>query len=73
MARTNGWISAHQRPPGYEPKAVKLLLENHADPNIPKSYSRPALCLAKTAEIAGDALQCRLTTLNAEKTEDHIV
>jgi ankyrin repeat protein len=68
----NGWTPLTKAATWGQPKAVKLLLEHHADPNIPKSYDYSALCLAKTAEIA-DMLFKAGAALNAEKPEDHIV
>jgi len=53
------------------PKAVKLLLENHADPNATK-HSHSALRLAKTAEIA-DLLFAAGADVNARIGDDHII
>lgn len=68
----NGWTPLTKAATWGQPKAVKLLLEHHADPNIPKSYDYSALCLAKTAEIAEMLFNAGAAS-NAKKAEDHIV
>ncbi len=67
-----GWTPLTKAATWGRPKAVKLLLENGADPNLVKGYDYTALSLAKTPEIAG-MLFAAGADLNARRGKAHIV
>ena len=72
----SGWTSLTKASAWGCPRAVRLLLEKHADPNTVKSpgWDYTPLCLARTTEIA-DLLLAAGANLNARlyETNEHIM